>query len=101
MIKRALVSVTDKSDIVSFTKALNEEFGADIISTGGTAKLLRASGVSVRDVSEVTGFPGMLDGRVKTMHPKITGGILAIRSNPGHMTALGQHDIHPIDLVVV
>ena len=67
---------------------MNEEFGVEIISTGGTAKLLRDSQVSVRDVSEVTGFPEMLDGRVKTMHPKITGGILAMRSNPAHMAAL-------------
>src|ERR1017187_4104170 len=100
-IKRALLSVTDKSNIVSFARSLNEEFGVEIISTGGTAKLLRESHVSVRDVSEVTGFPEMLDGRVKTMHPKITGGILAIRSNATHMTALGHHGIHPIDLVVV
>src|SRR5271166_3858720 len=101
IIKRALISVTDKSNVVSFAEALNEEFGVEIISTGGTAKLLRDMDVSVRDVSEVTGFPEMLDGRVKTMHPKITGGILAIRSNPAHMTALGHYDIHPIDLVVV
>ncbi len=101
IIKRALISVTDKSNVISFAKALNEEFGVEIISTGGTAKLLREAQVSVRDVSEVTGFPEMLDGRVKTMHPKITGGILAIRSNPAHMTALGHHDIRPIDLVVV
>lgn len=101
MIKRALLSVTDKSDIVSFARTLNQEFGVEIISTGGTAKLLRESRVSVRDVSEVTGVPEMLDGRVKTMHPKITGGILAIRSNPAHMTALRDHDIKPIDLVVV
>ncbi len=100
-IKRALLSVTDKSHVVSFAKALNEEFGIEIISTGGTAKLLRDAQVSVRDVSEVTGFPEMLDGRVKTMHPKITGGILAIRSNPAHATALKDHDIQPIDLVVV
>ena len=101
IITRALLSVTDKSHVVAFAKALNEEFGVEIISTGGTAKLIREAGVAVRDVSEVTGFPEMLDGRVKTMHPKITGGILAIRSNPAHMTALRGHDIHPIELVVV
>ncbi len=75
--------------------------GADLISTGGTAKLLREAGIAVRDVSEVTGFPEMLDGRVKTMHPKITGGILAIRANTGHMSALAEHGITPIDMVVV
>ena len=101
IIKRALFSVTDKTGISSFGKALAGEFGVEIISTGGTAKLLRDSGVTVRDVSEVTGFPEMLDGRVKTMHPKITGGILAIRSNAAHMAAVKQHDIYPVDLVVV
>src|ERR1700758_533276 len=100
-IKRALLSVTDKSEIVSFAKALNEEFGVEIISTGGTAKLLRASHVPVKDVSEVTGFAEMLDGRVKTMHPKITGGILAMRGKPEHMQALAAHGIRPIDMVVV
>lgn len=101
IIKRALISVTDKTDISSFSKTLTEEFGVEVVSTGGTAKLLRDSGIPVRDVSEVTGFPEMLDGRVKTMHPKITGGILAIRSNAAHMAALGEHQIHPVDLVVV
>jgi phosphoribosylaminoimidazolecarboxamide formyltransferase/IMP cyclohydrolase len=101
IITRALLSVTDKSRVDSFARALSEEFGVELISTGGTAKLLRESGVPVRDVSDVTGFPEMLDGRVKTMHPKITGGILAMRSNSVHMTALRDHHIHPIDLVVV
>ena len=101
IITRALLSVTDKSNIVSFARALNEEFGVELISTGGTARLLRESGVPVRDVSEVTGFPEMLDGRVKTMHPKITGAILAIRSNTAHMAALHEHHIRPIELVVV
>src|SRR5579871_2108859 len=100
-LKRALLSVTDKTDIVPFARTLHQEFGVEIVSTGGTAKLLREAGVPVRDVSEVTGFPEMLDGRVKTMHPKITGGILAIRSNPAHSAALETHDIQPIDLVVV
>jgi phosphoribosylaminoimidazolecarboxamide formyltransferase/IMP cyclohydrolase len=100
-LKRALLSVTDKSNIVSFARALNQEFGIELISTGGTAKLLRESGIPVRDVSEVTGFPEMLDGRVKTMHPKITGGILAMRSNATHMSALQEHQIRPIELVVV
>src|ERR1035438_6394862 len=101
MIKRALLSVTDKSHIVLFARALNQEFGVEIISTGGTARLLRDSQVSVRDVSDVTGFPEMLDGRVKTMHPKITGGLLAIRGRADHMQALAQHGITPIDMVVV
>src|ERR1700733_13886582 len=101
MIKRALLSATDKSHVVSFARALSEEFGVEIISTGGTAKLLRNSQVSVKDVSEVTGFPEMLDGRVKTMHPKITGGILAVRANPAHAASLREHDIQPIDMVVV
>src|SRR5579862_6733079 len=100
-LKRALLSVTDKTDIVAFARTLNEEFGVELISTGGTARLLRESGVPVRDVFEVTGFPEMLDGRVKTMHPKITGGILAMRSNPTHMAALAEHQIQPIELVVV
>jgi len=100
-IKRALLSVTDKSHLEAFARALHAEFGVELISTGGTAKLLRDSGVPVRDVSEVTGFPEMLDGRVKTMHPKITGGILAMRSNATHMSALNEHEIRPIELVVV
>jgi phosphoribosylaminoimidazolecarboxamide formyltransferase/IMP cyclohydrolase len=100
-IKRALISVTDKTNLSSFCQNLTQEFGVELISTGGTAKLLRDAGVPVRDVSEVTGFPEMLDGRVKTMHPKITGGILAIRSNATHMAALNEHQIHPVDLVVV
>ncbi len=100
-IKRALISVTDKKNISAFAKTLNQDFGVEIISTGGTAKLLRDSAVAVRDVSEVTGFPEMLDGRVKTMHPKITGGILAVRSDTHHMSALREQNIQPIDLVVV
>src|SRR5436190_3579234 len=99
-IQRVLLSVTDKTGVVEFARGLTA-LGAELISTGGTAKLLRDSGIAVRDVAEVTGFPEMLDGRVKTMHPRITGGILAVRSNSTHMGALGEHDIHPIDLVVV
>jgi len=75
--------------------------GVELISTGGTARLLRDSGIEVKDVSEVTGFPEMLDGRVKTMHPLITGGILAIRGNAEHVRALETHGIQPIDMVVV
>ncbi|MDQ6666173.1 MAG: bifunctional phosphoribosylaminoimidazolecarboxamide formyltransferase/IMP cyclohydrolase, partial [Acidobacteriota bacterium] len=99
-IQRVLISVTDKTGIVDFARQLSE-LSIEIVSTGGTAKLLRESGVPVRDVAEVTGFPEMLDGRVKTMHPNITGGILAIRSNPVHMQALAAHGIAPIDMVVV
>ena len=99
-IERALISVTDKTGIVDFARELCA-LGVELISTGGTAKALRDGGLTVRDVSEVTGFPEMLDGRVKTMHPKITGGILAMRSKPGHMEALAAHEIAPIDMVVV
>jgi phosphoribosylaminoimidazolecarboxamide formyltransferase/IMP cyclohydrolase len=99
-IRRVLISVTDKTGIAAFARALRD-MGADLISTGGTARLLRESGVPVRDVAEVTGFPEMLDGRVKTMHPHVTGGILAIRGKPDHMQALSAHGIQPIDMVVV
>lgn len=99
-ITRALLSVSDKTGIVDFASGLSK-LEIEIVSTGGTAKLLRESGVKVRDVSELTGFPEMLDGRVKTLHPKVHGGILAIRSNAGHMAALKEHQIGVIDLVVV
>src|ERR1700732_2014307 len=99
-IQRVLISVTDKTGIVDFARELSG-MGAELISTGGTARAIRESGVPVKDVSEVTGFPEMLDGRVKTMHPKIAGGILAMRSRAGHMEAIGQHGIAPIDMVVV
>src|SRR6202158_6043417 len=99
-IERALISVTDKTGIVDFARELTR-LGVKLISTGGTAKTLRDSGLAVRDVAEVTGFPEMLDGRVKTMHPKITGGILAVRGRAEHMSALAQHAIVPIDMVVV
>ena len=99
-IRRALISVTDKTGLAEFARALSQ-LSIDIISTGGTARLLRDAGVPVRDVSEVTGFPEMLNGRVKTMHPLITGAILAIRDNPAHQAALQEHNITPIDLVVV
>ena len=96
-IRRALVSVHDKTGIVEFAQALTG-FGVEILSTGGTAKLLREAKVPVRDVSEVTGFPEMLDGRVKTLHPRIHGGILARRDVPEHLAALEKHGIAPIDL---
>ncbi|MCC7173558.1 MAG: bifunctional phosphoribosylaminoimidazolecarboxamide formyltransferase/IMP cyclohydrolase [Bryobacterales bacterium] len=98
--QRALISLTDKTGLREFGLGL-QSFGVEILSTGGTAKLLREAGVSVRDVSEVTAFPEMLDGRVKTIHPRIAGGVLAIRSNPEHMRALEAHGIAPIDMVVV
>src|SRR5215472_18634486 len=99
-IRRVLISVTDKTGIVDFARALSAA-GAEIISTGGTARMIRENGVAVCDVSEVTGFPEMLDGRVKTMHPRIAGGILAMRGNPEHMRAIAEHGIAPIDMVVV
>jgi len=97
---RVLLSVTDKTGLVEFARGLHE-LGAELISTGGTARLLRESNVPVKDVSEVTGFPEMLDGRVKTLHPKIAGGVLAMRSRAEHMRALAEHGITPIDIVVV
>jgi phosphoribosylaminoimidazolecarboxamide formyltransferase/IMP cyclohydrolase len=99
-IQRALISLTDKSGIVEFAAGLGG-LGVEVVSTGGTAKRLRDAGLAVRDVSEVTGFPEMLDGRVKTLHPKVHGGILAVRSDPSHMDALKGHGIQPIDMVVV
>src|SRR3954470_20993937 len=99
-VRRALVSVSDKTGLVEFARAL-QNFGVEILSTGGTAKALRDAGIEVRDVSDVTGFPEMLDGRVKTLHPRIHGGILAVRDNPEHARALEEHGIGPIDMVVV
>jgi len=99
-IKRALISVSDKTGILDFAKELNN-MGVDILSTGGTAKLLRENNIPAKEVSEYTGFPEMLDGRVKTLHPKIHGGLLAIRDNPQHMQSLKEHDIGLIDMVVV
>lgn len=100
VIKRVLLSVTDKSGLIEFAQGL-AGFGAELISTGGTAKALRGAGLSVKDVSEVTGFPEMLDGRVKTIHPRVAGGILARRDAAEHMAALAEHDIPTIDMVVV
>ncbi len=99
-IQRALISVSDKTGIVDFARQL-KDFGVEIISTGGTAKALREAGIQVRDVSDVTGFPEMMDGRVKTLHPKIHGGLLGIRDNPEHQAAMREHGIEPIDLVVI
>jgi phosphoribosylaminoimidazolecarboxamide formyltransferase/IMP cyclohydrolase len=99
-IQRVLLSVTDKTGVLEFARGLSG-LGAELISTGGTARLIRDAGIPVKDVSEVTGFPEMLDGRVKTLHPKVAGGILAIRSHADHMEALAAHGITPIDMVVV
>ena len=99
-IHRVLISVTDKAGIVEFARELRA-LGATLISTGGTARMIRESGTPVEDVAEVTGFPEMLDGRVKTLHPAIAGGVLAIRSKAEHMRALEEHGIQPIDMVVV
>jgi phosphoribosylaminoimidazolecarboxamide formyltransferase/IMP cyclohydrolase len=99
-ITRALISVSDKTGIIEFSKEL-AGYGVEILSTGGTAKLLREAGLNVKDVSEFTGFPEMLDGRVKTLHPKVHGGLLGMRSNPEHVAKMKEHDIENIDMVVV
>jgi phosphoribosylaminoimidazolecarboxamide formyltransferase/IMP cyclohydrolase len=98
-IRRALLSASDKSGLVDLARGL-AEFGVELISTGGTRKALADAGLKVKDISEVTGFPEMLDGRVKTLHPKIHGGILHLRDNPEHLTTIKAHGIEPIDLVV-
>jgi len=99
-IQRALISVSDKAGLIPFVQILAQA-GIEIISTGGTAKALRDAGLAVKDISEHTGFPEMLDGRVKTLHPKVHGGLLFIRGNATHEAAVKAHDISPIDLVVV
>ena len=100
-IKRALVSVTDKTGVVAFVKALEEEFGVEVISTGGTARVLEEAGVHVVPIEQYTGFPEMMDGRVKTLHPKVHGGLLARRDDPAHMAEAAEHGIGMIDLVCV
>ena len=99
-IKRALISVTNKEGVLEFAREL-ASLGVQILSTGGTARVLREGGLKVTDVSEYTGFPEMLDGRVKTLHPKIHGGLLGLRSNPDHVKTMKQHGIENIDLVVI
>jgi len=99
-VHRALLSVTDKSGLVEFARALASH-DIELVSTGGTARALREAGLSVRDISDLTGFPEMLDGRVKTLHPKVHGGILHIRGNKEHVAAVREHGIEPIDMVVV
>src|SRR3978361_2426188 len=99
-VTRALLSVSDKSGLIEFARALSGH-GVDLVSTGGTAKASAAAGLKVRDVSELTGFPEMMDGRVKTLHPKVHGGLLAIRDNAEHTQSMKAHGIAPIDLLVV
>ncbi|HEU5400655.1 MAG TPA: bifunctional phosphoribosylaminoimidazolecarboxamide formyltransferase/IMP cyclohydrolase, partial [Terriglobales bacterium] len=98
-IERAILSVTDKTGLAEFARKL-AGMGVELVSTGGTAKLLRESRIAVKDVSELTGFPEMLDGRVKTLHPRVHGGILHRREDPKHRSAVAEHGILPIDLVV-
>jgi len=99
-IQRALLSVSDKTDLLPFARTLAKH-GTSIISTGGTAKVLADSGIDVTPIEQVTGFPEVMDGRVKTLHPKVHGGLLAVRDNPDHASALAEHKITPIDLVVI
>ena len=99
-VRRALLSVTDKTGLVEFARVLASH-KVDLVSTGGTARALREAGLPVRDISDLTGFPEMLDGRVKTLHPKVHGGILHIRDNAEHMASVAEHEIEPIDMVVV
>ena len=99
-IRRALISVSDKTGVVDFAREL-KSLGVEIISTGGTARTLRDAGLEVRDVADVTGFPEMMDGRIKTLHPKIHGALLALRDNDDHLAAMKQHGIEPIDMVVI
>src|ERR1700739_2063562 len=98
-IQRALLSVTDKTGLVDFARQLSA-LGIELVSTGGPAKPLRDSAISVKDISELTGFPEMLDGRVKTLHPKVHGGILHRREDPKHVAAVKEHGIQPVDMVV-
>src|SRR5882724_13680570 len=98
-IARALLSVSDKTGLVAFAKGLSDQ-GVMLISTGGTAKALREAGLKVSDVSEITGFPEMMDGRVKTLHPNVHGGLLALRDKPDHADAMRTHGIEGIDLLV-
>src|SRR4051812_25259032 len=99
-VHRALLSVSDKTGLVEFARSLAAR-GVELVSTGGTAKAIADAGLKVKDVSDLTGFPEMMDGRVKTLHPKVHGGLLAIRANDEHAQAMKTHDIAPIDLLVV
>ncbi len=100
-VRRVLVSVSDKTGLLDFARSLHEDFGVELLSTGGTAKFLRDGGLPVTDVSQITNFPEMMDGRVKTLHPKIHGGLLAQRDNVDHLAAMKEHGIEPIDLVCI
>src|SRR6201993_2873538 len=97
---RALISVSDKTGLIAFARALTD-YGIELISTGGTRKELTDAGLKVTEVSDLTGFPEMMDGRVKTLHPAVHGGILARRDLPEHVQAMREHEIAPIDLVIV
>src|SRR5262249_61828842 len=99
-VTRALLSVSDKSGLIDFARALAKH-NIELVSTGGTARAIADAGMKVRDVSELTGFPEMMDGRVKTLHPKVHGALLAIRDNAEHAEAMKSHGIAPIDLLVV
>jgi phosphoribosylaminoimidazolecarboxamide formyltransferase/IMP cyclohydrolase len=99
-IERALISVTDKAGIVDFARSLNK-FEIEILSTGGTSRTLREGGIQVTDISDYTGFPEMMDGRVKTLHPKVHGGLLGLRENPEHVKMMEKYGIKGIDMVVV
>src|SRR6478752_8917065 len=97
---RALISVSDKTGLVEFARALAGH-GVELVSTGGTRKALQEAGLTVKDVSDLTGFPEMMDGRVKTLHPGVHGGLLGVRANPEHQAAMLAHGIVPMDLLVV
>jgi phosphoribosylaminoimidazolecarboxamide formyltransferase / IMP cyclohydrolase len=99
-IRRAIISVTDKTGVVELARSLSG-FGVEILSTGGTAKALRDGGIPVMEISDYTGYPEMMDGRVKTLHPKVHGGLLGLRDNPDHMAMMEKHSIKPIDMLVV
>src|SRR5215217_4892112 len=99
-VRRALISLSDKSGLDELSAGLARH-GVEIVSTGGTATKLRELGADVRDIADLTGFPEMMDGRVKTLHPKVHGGLLAVRDNPEHAAAMAEHEIAPIDLVIV
>src|SRR3989442_13500863 len=99
-VQRALITVSDKRGIVTFARCLTE-LGVEIVSTGGTAKFLASNGIESRPIDDYTGFPEILDGRVKTLNPRIYAGVLAVRDNPEHVATLNEHGIEPIDLVCV
>ena len=99
-LKRALISTSDRGGLIEFARAL-QDLGVELVSTGGTGRAIREAGLSVTDVADVTGFPEVMDGRVKTLHPKIHGGLLGVRADEGHMATLEQHGIAPFELVCV